>query len=88
MTKIPRWPVTKYKQTGIKIAAAKQKSSKCLWKGAENAKPTALATQTAEETPQPKNPQGKKKRKNNSRAQDDKIIVSPYADDALPFYRA
>lgn len=27
----------------------------------------------------------KKKKKNNSRAQDDKIIVSPYADDVLPF---
>lgn len=25
MTKIPWWPVAKYKQTGIKIAAAKQK---------------------------------------------------------------
>jgi len=32
VTKIPRWPVAKYKQTDIKIAAAKQKRKKYPWK--------------------------------------------------------
>lgn len=35
VTKIPWWPVTKYKQTALKIAAASQRSLKCLWKPSE-----------------------------------------------------
>lgn len=35
MTEIPQWPVSKYKQTGTKIAAAKTKERERLRKQAE-----------------------------------------------------
>lgn len=63
MTKIPQWPVSKYKQTSPKIAVAKTEELKRLWKQTEmpnsECTPHKLAREgrregeTASEMPEP-----------------------------------